>query len=354
MGVTDKSGTPETEVLPGLTYEALRGYLAGYLDASGSLALDSVRVAGQGMSDDTILVDATAGGGKKHSLVLRRYRHDGVARELSDPARHYRTLKALEGTSIPAPRALWFDPVGADLGGACFAMERLEGFVPVPWSPSGREFLHKAGEGPLGLRFASLLADIHAVDWARLALDTGAPATSQERCARQLHILETMLNRYRSGPEPVLADALGWLKAHAATVPEETVLVHGDYRTGNLLFSGEEVTGVLDWEFAQLGDPMRDVAWVLAASNRVGSDLACYILPPDRFVALYEQYSGRRVNWPAIRYWQVYHQLFNALGWLHAGHNIKSGKTADLRMLRWSYTMPVMRRFVIHALKEAS
>ena len=39
--------------------------------------------------------------------------------------------------------------------------------------------------------------------------------------------------------------------------------VHGDFGPQNLLFdeSTSEVTGVLDWEFARLGDPLDDLAW---------------------------------------------------------------------------------------------
>ncbi|MGH9884648.1 MAG: phosphotransferase, partial [bacterium] len=155
---------------------------------------------------------------------------------------------------------------------------------------------------------------------------------------------------HRTGPEPVLADALGWLRSH---VPEgtETVLVHGDYRTGNLVFRDDAIVAILDWEFAQPGDPMRDVAWVLAGSNRVGSELACYLIDPERFARRYEEVSGRSIDWAAVRFWQLSYQVFNALCWTHAEHALRAGRTRDLRMLRWSYTMPVMRSLVVEALR---
>jgi len=45
----------------------------------------------------------------------------------------------------------------------------------------------------------------------------------------------------------------------------EPVLLHGDYRPGNLLGNPEtgEMTGVLDWGAAQAGDPRYELAWVV-------------------------------------------------------------------------------------------
>jgi hypothetical protein len=39
------------------------------------------------------------------------------------------------------------------------------------------------------------------------------------------------------------------------------VLVHGDSGPGNFLHDGHHLTGVLDWELSDWGDPMDDLAW---------------------------------------------------------------------------------------------
>jgi aminoglycoside phosphotransferase (APT) family kinase protein len=38
------------------------------------------------------------------------------------------------------------------------------------------------------------------------------------------------------------------------------VFCHGDWTDGNLLVSGGRVTGVVDWEAAHAGDPLRELA----------------------------------------------------------------------------------------------
>src|SRR3546814_12282882 len=63
---------------------------------------------------------------------------------------------------------------------------------------------------------------------------------------------------------PVIALASQWL---ADTMPDasELVVLHGDYRTGNYLFDEDsgEITALLDWELARIGDFHEDLGWVL-------------------------------------------------------------------------------------------
>ena len=67
----------------------------------------------------------------------------------------------------------------------------------------------------------------------------------------------------------MLADLICWLEANAP-VTERFVLVHGAYRTGNLLIDDDRVSAVLDWETEVIGDPMYDVAYVLSDAQPGG------------------------------------------------------------------------------------
>ena len=62
---------------------------------------------------------------------------------------------------------------------------------------------------------------------------------------------------------------------------DHLVLVHGAYRTGNLLIDDDRVSAVLDWETEVIGDPMYDVAYVLSELNREGTDLLSNIVERD-------------------------------------------------------------------------
>ena len=51
---------------------------------------------------------------------------------------------------------------------------------------------------------------------------------------------------------------------------QEITLVHGDFRTGNLMVSPRGLEAVLDWEFAHWGAPEEDLAWLCVRDWRFG------------------------------------------------------------------------------------
>ena len=51
-------------------------------------------------------------------------------------------------------------------------------------------------------------------------------------------------------------------------------VVHGDFRLGNLLATGDRITSVIDWEIWSVGDPRVDVGWFL-----INADPATYGRP---------------------------------------------------------------------------
>src|SRR5439155_936758 len=56
----------------------------------------------------------------------------------------------------------------------------------------------------------------------------------------------------------------------AAQIPVERppTLVHGDYHFGNMLFRGADVVAVLDWEIAELGQPLLDIGCLCSMTVR--------------------------------------------------------------------------------------
>ncbi len=56
----------------------------------------------------------------------------------------------------------------------------------------------------------------------------------------------------------------------AAQVPDERAptLVHGDYHYGNMLFRGAQLVAVLDWEIAEIGQPLLDLGCLCTLAVR--------------------------------------------------------------------------------------
>ncbi|MBA3942902.1 MAG: phosphotransferase family protein, partial [Sphingopyxis sp.] len=62
------------------------------------------------------------------------------------------------------------------------------------------------------------------------------------------------------GDRPVIALAIKWCEEHLPA-PADPVLVHGDYRMGNIMVDSAGLAAVLDWELAHRGDAHEDLAF---------------------------------------------------------------------------------------------
>lgn len=310
------------------------------------------RLAGEGYSDETAILTFDCADGEPLKVVARVFRPGAMARQEVDPLRLHRLLSALGGTKIPVPKALWFDDSPDVFGTPYSVVSWMPGEAVVPWSAEGRRLLAKVGANAVGHSFPQILAAIHELDWRDLGLTFLTEPTAKPFAVAKVDELEDYLARVRQGPEPILVDGLGWLRANLPA-PGRTSLIHGDYRSGNLLIDNEDISAVLDWEFATLGDPLYDVGWVCSPSNRTGTDLTCYLMAEREFLDRYERASSTPVDPAALHFWMIFHQVRGAVIWLETTQNVTRGATNDLRLARMQYSMPVMRKMVADLLEYA-
>ncbi|MFD8001467.1 phosphotransferase family protein [Streptomyces mirabilis] len=165
----------------------------------------------------------------------------------NDVLRQARILRALTGSSVPVPEVFAVD----EREPAWFAMEFVTGEAIEPVLDEHRLDPELCRTRMLAL--AGVLRDLH-----RTHLDGAEPldpAAELKRWARTMRAVPAPL---RPGAEEVL----GLL---AAGIPESLppVLIHGDFRLGNVLCRGERPSAVVDWEIWGLGDPRVDLGWFL-------------------------------------------------------------------------------------------
>ena len=259
------------------------------------------RAAG-GLSRENWSLDATwvdATGAQSRRLMLMR---DAAGTLLAtDRKREFAVLKALEATSVQAPKAHWMDPDGRWLGGPSLVMDRMPGTC---------DYLVLNGDRPLEARlnlaraFIDLMARIHAIDWsdrglgAVLNVPTGAPSLVE------LAHWESEYRRVRLEPHPELDYVLAWMRLEAPET-EAIVLVHGDFKPGNALVAGKHISAKLDWETAHLGDPLEDLGWVTNPVRKREHQIAGS-WEREQIVAAYRELTGRQVDEAALRWWNVF------------------------------------------------
>jgi aminoglycoside phosphotransferase (APT) family kinase protein len=279
----------------------LRDFLAA---ASGhrEVVIERLRRVPGGASRETWSFDLRCDGGPPRALVLRR--DPGRTSVGSDRALEFRVLQAAHASGVPVPAVLWLGDDPAILDGRFFVMERIEGetlarrLLREPSYAEARRVL----AGQLG----ATLARIHAVpiDDPRLAALPGAHDTGHAAFL-ELARYEEIYRRLAPEPHPVIEYGFRWL-ARRVPASGRRVLVHGDYRIGNVMFGPEGLRAVLDWEQAHVGDPMEDLGWMCVRAWRFGSPLPVGgIGERDEFFRAYERAGGDAVDPEVVRFWEA-------------------------------------------------
>jgi aminoglycoside phosphotransferase (APT) family kinase protein len=327
------------------TEELIRGYLAERFGAADLELRDVQRIA-VGWSHETWLFDAswTAGEGRAaQGFCLRRDPGNALLREMSDLGTQFAVLQALEDTAVPTPRPFFYEPTPNALGAPFLVMEKVTGTCPSPWGREGRAFYQAAAErGVLPTSFTDALVAIHTVDWRAAGLDLlGVPEPGTGFARREIAKWRALIERTGVEPDPVLIDLICWLEANVPAT-DQLVLVHGAYRTGNLLIDDDQVSAVLDWETEVIGDPMYDVAYVLSELNREGTDLLSNIVERNDFRRRYEAGTGIEIDDARCDYYQLLYAMRSAAFWMSASGLYASGANDDLRLARTAWSIPVV------------
>ncbi len=128
------------------------------------------------------------------------------------------------------------------------------------------------------------------------------------------------------GDRPAIALAIKWCEDHLPAAADP-VLVHGDYRMGNIMVDADGLAVVLDWELAHRGDAHEDLAFGCMTVWRFGrlDKPAFGVGSLEEYFAAYAAAGGARVDRDRFRFWLVYRTLWWALGCLQMGQAWRSG-----------------------------
>jgi aminoglycoside phosphotransferase (APT) family kinase protein len=123
----------------------------------------------------------------------------------------------------------------------------------------------------MGLALVDTLVSLHAVDWRAVGLEGFGRPDGFNR--RHLHRIAALVRGDDGGLPRPFADLFDWLDQHAPAESGATIL-HNDFRLGNVMWAAEppaRVVAILDWELATLGDPLFDLAYLLASTPQAGA-----------------------------------------------------------------------------------
>ncbi|WIX83755.1 phosphotransferase family protein [Amycolatopsis carbonis] len=278
--------------------EQLHEFLSAQLGSVPKI-VDLTRV-GVGRSRENWVFDLVdPATGDREPLILRRDPEGGLVD--TDRGTEFAVLRALEPSGLPAPQARWLDSEGQWLGKPSLIMRREPGDCDYRVVNGDRPLAERTR---LARRFCELLAEVHSVDWRSTGLGAVFEDPGEQAALAELERWDTVLRQDQLEALPEVDLALAWLREHAPA-SARTVLVHADFKPGNILLQGDRVSALLDWELAHLGDPLEDLGWVVQPL-RHREHLIEGAWEREDLVRHYRETTGLDVDETALEWWVVF------------------------------------------------
>ena len=243
--------------------------------------LRSWRLTG-GISAQMTALEIEHPGGQTQKLVVRR---PGVSALIQNPYAaedEFKLLQIAQSLGLASPV-----PVALDSSGAIFSTPVL-----VTEYAAGEMEFAPADPQNFAVQMAAHLVQIHSVAGERADLAF---------LPRQLRDLKGIIGRRPRASNPSFneEDIRGTLeRAWPDLKPNPPSLLHGDYWPGNILWQGEQLAAVIDWEDACTGDPLSDLA--IARLDML------WIIGRDAMHAFTRHYqSSMALDYASLPYWDL-------------------------------------------------
>jgi aminoglycoside phosphotransferase (APT) family kinase protein len=258
----------------------------------GAEAVRGLRRLSGGASGETWSFEAQMPGGTVRPLVLRRPRPGTVVPEAA-------VMAAAAAAGVPVPPVVAASDGPSPLGGPFVVTAHVEGET-IPRRIL-RDDAYAGARERLVDQCARALAAIH-----RMTPVPGLPEGDE------LARLDAAVGAFAAAgwPSAVFATALRWL-ATTRPAPTGRVVVHGDFRLGNLIVGPDGLRAVLDWELAHIGDPAEDLGWLCVRAWRFGNDdrRVAGVGDVDALLRAYRDAAGRTVDPATLRWWETFGTL---------------------------------------------
>lgn len=216
-----------------------------------------------GQSNPTFLLRTDAG-----EFVLRKQPPGELLPSAHQVDREYRVMKALGSTDVPVPRMIAACEDTSVIGTKFYVMEKVEGRVLTDLLLTD---VPKPERRAIYLDLVSVLAKLHGVDPEAVGLgDFGRPGNYY---TRQISRWSRQYEASKTEDLPAMDKLMAWLPDQIPD-SDQSGIVHGDYRLGNVILHPTEprIVAVLDWELCTLGHPLADLGYLCMDYHSPGYD----------------------------------------------------------------------------------
>ena len=317
--------------------EGLRHYLAR------GAAITGVRTLSAGHSNETYLIEGI-------DEILRMPPSEEGLLPPYDMARQHSVLSAVKAHApmVPLPRMFELCTDPDVIGDAFFLMEKLPGEAFEYAVPDWLSADPVDGPERLCRQWFDAIISLHNMPVG--SMPAGGRTIQQEA----QHWLEVARSAESSRE---LIDVLEDLAKRPPAASGDPTPVHGDPKHGNCMWTSDgKLTALLDWEMAQVAEPLLDLGYILMFHDQGPASLADagFDLPGwwsrERMIAEWEKGTGRTAV--DVSRYEVLGQAKVAAIIALGAYLFVSGKTNDARFKAFgavlpSYTELLIRRAMV-------
>jgi aminoglycoside phosphotransferase (APT) family kinase protein len=294
-------------------------------------------------------------------FVLRKPPKGAIKRG-HDMNREFKVQSAVHKAYSKVPKMYGFSDDETILGSDFYIMEKVEGVI-LNYKEAKQRNIPEKDYKNIANSWLNALVELHNVDYKAIGLaDLGKPDGYVQR---QISNWGKQYLKAKTDEYPEAEMVMNWMEEHQ---PKEYdhCLIHNDFKYDNVVFkddSWQEVSAVLDWEMATLGDPLMDLGtslgyWTVATDH----DFVKHGIPsptvfegnPTRseIAEMYAQKSGRNVD--NLIFYYVFGLFKIAVIAQQIYYRFEKGWTTDPRFANLNKAAELCCKLALKAIKTKS
>ena len=319
------------------TPEQMQAYLQQKFPAWKNVVVHASRVLPGGFSKKTVLLDISDDVNGAQSLVLRCEQPPRFGFWDGDQVENeFLVLQMVFEAGLPVAQPLWLETDMRHVGQKFLVSKKAEGqnvgsavgassaADPALVRNVVRQLvtIHNTRLDPADER----IRNSHLKAWANYRTLTESTTAWVEHwlaCIRDKQLRAS----------PLTVRLMEWLRNNVPVTSEPPSLLHGDFGLHNVLFEGDKVSCILDWEYMTFGDPAEDIALLVLS---LGGQMST-----QEIMAMYLDAGGK----PISEYRQRYFDLIYAMKFIVPCENglklFQDNKNASIGLCKWGFHYPI-------------
>ena len=195
----------------------------------------------------------------------------GAIKRGHDMRREFKVQGGVRKAFTKVPKMYAFCDDDTILGSDFYIMEKVEGII-LSYKEAQKRNISTSDYKTIANSWLDTLVELHKVDYKKIGLgDLGKPEGYVER---QVSNWGKQYLKAKTDEYPEAEMVMRWMEEHQPKKYDHC-LIHNDFKYDNVVFkddSWQEISAVLDWEMATLGDPLMDLGtslgyWTLASDH---------------------------------------------------------------------------------------